>query len=121
MTTGIIEIRRLEVTAYIGVPAEERAETQELRVTVRMTPAKGFREMDDRIDQTVDYAVVAREIQDLALSRPRHLIETLAADIADHILWSHAVTFVEISLEKFILPETECVAVHLAKGHRQDS
>lgn len=111
-----IEIRRLRVTTLIGVPDEERATWQTLLVTVRMTPAHGFEALADEISRTVDYYAVSLEIEALAAARPRHLIETLAVEIADHLLGNHPLTHVAISIEKHILPNTECVAVHLERS-----
>lgn len=115
MPDDVIEIRRLRTRVFIGVPDEERANEQEVLVTVRMTPSQGFDGLGDEIERTVDYAAVALEIQGLAGSRPRKLIETLAVDIADHLLGSHPLSKVEISIEKHILPDTECVAVHVRR------
>ncbi len=37
-------------------------------------------------------------------------------DIADHLLGNHPLSRVAVSIEKHILPDTECVAVHLERG-----
>jgi dihydroneopterin aldolase len=111
-----IEIRRLRVSTLIGVPDEERSLAQTLLVTVRMTPSQGFDGLADEISHTVDYYAVSLEIQALAAAHPRCLIETLAVDIANHLLGKHPLTHVAVSIEKHILPDTECVAVHLERG-----
>lgn len=110
-----IEIRRLRVSTRIGVPEDERAEIQILQVTLRMVPGQGFAGLDDDIARTVDYHAVALEIQVLAAARPRRLIETLAVEIADHLLAAHPLGSVAVTIEKHILPETECVAVHIER------
>jgi dihydroneopterin aldolase len=110
-----IEIRRLRVQAHIGVPDEERAEAQSLLITVRMVPSQGFAGLGDEISRTIDYHAVALEIQALAAARPRRLIETLAVEIADHLLAAHPLFSVAVSVEKHILPDTECVAVHIER------
>ena len=46
------------------------------------------------------------------------LIETLATDIATHLLANHALCHVALTIEKHILPNTECVAVHIERGRR---
>ena len=111
-----IEIRRLRVSTLIGVPDEERAVTQTLLVTVRMTPSQGFAGLADEISRTIDYHAVSLELQALAAARPRRLIETLAVEIADLLLGNHPLERVAVSIEKHILPDTECVAVHLERG-----
>jgi len=111
-----IEIRRLRVVCRIGVPDEELAVPQELRVSVTISISTPFTEMADDLEKTLDYAALATGIQALAAARPRRLIETLASDIADHVLTSPAAAAVEVTVEKFILPDTDCVAVRM---HRE--
>ena len=114
-TPDTIEIRRLRVSARIGVTDEECARVQTLWLTVRMVPSQGFDGLADDLARTVDYQAVALAIQKLAAARPRRLIETLAMDTADMLLGSHPLRSVAITLEKHILPDTECVAVHLER------
>ena len=111
-----IEIRRLRVSTLIGVPEEERAISQIVLVTVKMTPSQGFGGLADEISRTVDYYQISLEIETLAAARPRRLIETLATDIASHLLGNHPLAHVAITIEKHILPNTECVAVHLERS-----
>lgn len=111
-----IEIRRLRLETHIGVPDEERATRQVILATLKMIPEHGFDGLDDDISRTVDYHTVALEIQALAGNHPRKLIETLAAEIAGYLLEKHPLRQVSVSLEKHVLPDTECVAVHLERS-----
>jgi dihydroneopterin aldolase len=111
-----IEIRRLRVSTFIGVPDEERATAQVLLVSLVLTPSQGFDGLADDISRTVDYHAVALQIEALAAARPRKLIETLAVDIADHLLGRHPLAHVAVIIEKHILPNTECVAVRLERS-----
>ena len=111
-----IEIRRLRVSTLIGVPDEERSVSQTLLVSVKMTPSQTFDGLADEISRTVDYYQVSLEIENLASARPRNLIETLATDIAGHLLRNHPLAHVAVTIEKHILPNTDCVAVHIERG-----
>ena len=111
-----IEIRRLKVHSHIGVPDDERSAPQILLITARMTPSQGFDGLADEITHTVDYHAVAIQIQELAAARPRKLIETLATELCDFLLRNHPLSKVAISIEKHILPDTECVAVHIERS-----
>lgn len=113
-----IEIRRLRVQCHIGVPDDERATPQTLLLTVRMVPNQGFTGLNDEIRHTIDYHTVALELQALSSSRPRCLIETLAVEIADHLLAHHPLSSLAVTIEKHILPDTECVAVHLERSRK---
>lgn len=110
-----IEIRRLQVPTHIGVPDDERAEPQTLLMTLRMIPGQGFHGLADDIARTINYYEVAQEIKSFAASRPRRLLETLATETADLLLSRHPLRRVEILIEKFILPDADCVAVQIIR------
>ena len=110
-----IEIRRLRVDAFVGVPDEERAAVQTLLITVVMVPTNGFDGLDDDIARTVDYHAVALEIERVVDERPRKLIETLAVELAEHLLRGYPLRRIEILIEKHILPQTEAVAVRVVR------
>lgn len=110
-----IAIRRLKVSTHIGVPDDERAKPQDLWINLQLTPIRNFDGLADRIELTVDYHAVATEITQLAQARPRKLIETLATDIANHLLLQHPLTQVVVEIEKRILPDTDCVSVRIER------
>lgn len=116
LSPDTIEIRRLKVSTHIGVPDAERAEAQALWVTLKLVPSQGFGGLADRIEHTIDYQQVAKEVESLAGSKPRRLIETLATEIADLLLRSHPLRQVSVTIEKQILPSTDFVAVHLERN-----
>jgi dihydroneopterin aldolase len=115
-TDDEIEIRRLAVQAHIGVPDEERANQQTLWITIRMRPSQGFHGLQDKVENTVDYYEVSQRLAKLAAEKPRHLVETLATEIADTLLSFYPIVFVEITVEKRIIPETEYVAVKIKRS-----
>jgi len=107
-----IEIHRLQVDAVIGVPEEERAAPQTLFLSLSIVPVASFGEMADRIEQTVDYDAVARRVRAVAGEKPRHLIETLADEVARMVLTEFpSAAEVGVEVEKHILPDTEAVTV----------
>ncbi len=106
-----IHIAQLELTAHIGVPDEERAEPQRLTVGLTLTPERDFSDLGDDIANAVDYHTVTLAVQVLAAERSRMLIETLAEDIAGMLLTRFAISAVDVEVRKYILPDTEFVAV----------
>lgn len=112
MTRDWIEIRGLRIESHIGVPDDERASTQGLLVDVRIQPLRDFSAMPDALEATADYFAISERIKTLAGARPRKLIETLADEIASTVLREFAVLRAEVTVRKFILPDTEHVAVH---------
>ncbi len=116
MNTDEIEIRRLEVQAHIGVPDEERRNAQKLWISVWMRPSQGLAHLRDMVENTVDYHSVSLALADLALARPRKLIETLATDVADFLLSNFPLESVDVKVEKKILPNADFVAVKIRRA-----
>ena len=112
-TAAKVKIRGLEIPTFIGVPDEERAEQQLLKVDVDMTPKLDFKVLNDEIEGGVDYYQVSLRIKALALEKPRKLIETLVEDIAAMVLAEFSVVSVRVEIEKFILPDTDSVGVEV--------
>jgi dihydroneopterin aldolase len=110
-----IFISNLELLAHIGVTDEERAEPQRLTVSLALVPSRGFSGLGDRLKNAVDYADVCERVRALAAKQPRNLIETLAEEIARALLAYFSLGIVEIELRKYILPETEFVAVRIRR------
>ncbi|MEO8353095.1 MAG: dihydroneopterin aldolase [Chthoniobacteraceae bacterium] len=105
-----IRIERLELSAHLGVPDDERADPQRLTVSVTLFPKTDFRDLGDDISRTIDYFEVCQRLKAEAASRPRRLLETLAEDLAARLLRDFPLTSVELELRKFILPDTAHVA-----------
>ena len=110
-----IHIRGLDLPVYIGVPAEERASLQVLSADITLTVTRGFDTVQDELANTVDYQAVARECHQLAMERPRKLLETLVSEIVGHLLKVTGVSAVEVELRKRILPGTDHVAVRMKR------
>jgi len=110
-----IRIESLELSAHIGVPDEERATAQRLTASLLLEPIRDFRALGDLIENTVDYFAVCQCVKALSLARPRHLLETLAEEIAGELLAHFPLRSVEIELRKFILPDTAFVAIQLRR------
>lgn len=111
-----IRIAALRLTTHIGVPAEERAESQTLEADIAIRVFGRFESMNDALASTIDYAAVASRLQALAAERPRRLIETLAAEMAACVLDEFQAAGVTVDLRKRILPDTDHVAVRAVRG-----
>ena len=112
-----IHVSNLALNIHVGVTDEEQARTQHLTVSMTIRPVRGFADLRDRIEHTVNYSAVCAAIRALAATHPRRLIETLASEIAETILARFPVASVDVELRKYILPDTDYVAVRLTR-HR---
>lgn len=111
-----IEIKGLRIQSKVGVPDEERAQAQELRVDLIIHPSKTLQALGDDISKTIDYYEVSKQIHQVAETGERRLIETLAEQIALATLAFEGVAGVEVEVKKYILPDTDYVSVRLCLG-----
>ncbi len=110
-----VRIRGLRLRCKIGVPEEERADFQELKLNLTMTPRGGVPEGED-LAGTVDYAEVVARLETLAAENEFVLVETMARRVAELVLADFAVEKVRVVLKKFILPQTKWVGVALERS-----
>ena len=110
-----IRIEELELWARIGVPEEERAAPQRLTVSLVLQPRASFRNLQDDVGRTVDYAAVCAELEEFVRGRTDKLLETLADAIAEHLLQHFPLARVELELRKFVLRQTRYVAAHIVR------
>ncbi|MEO6969920.1 MAG: dihydroneopterin aldolase [Chthoniobacterales bacterium] len=110
-----IRIEELELMTHVGVPDEERAQPQRLTVSLTLQPRTHFGDLGDDLVRTIDYAAVCETVRSFVVGRRDKLIETLAHEMAEHLLRSFALARVELELRKFILPETRYVAVRIVR------
>ena len=115
MPNDEIRIEELELRARLGVADEERAQRQRLTVSVTLQPRGGFRDLQDDLGRTADYAAVCAELEAFAGGRADKLLETLADAMAEHLLRRFELARVELEIRKFILPQTRYVAVRVTR------
>ena len=115
-TTDTVQISGLRLTTRIGVPDEERESLQSVEAHIVMHPSRGsLAGLEDKIESTIDYYQVSQSIRKLAALGERHLIETLAEEIADLVLGEFPVQRVTVEIRKFILADADFVAVTVSK------
>ncbi|MEP6820966.1 MAG: dihydroneopterin aldolase [Chthoniobacterales bacterium] len=111
----VVHVAELELRARIGVSDHERAEAQRLTVSLTLWPATQFGDLQDEIEDAVDYAKVVQEVQALAIRRVDRLLETLAEAMALHLLATFPITRVRVELRKFVLADARYAAVMILR------
>ncbi len=111
-----IHIEELAVEVRIGVPEDERENPQRLVFSITLLPRTDFRALDDDVRNTVDYAAVADEVRRFTDRRVVKLIETLADELATHLLETFPLREVRLEVRKFILPRTKYVAARVTRA-----
>lgn len=110
-----IHIEQLEISAHIGVPEKERSRPQRLTVSISFWPCYEQRDIADKIDNTVNYSIVAEETKNFVRDQSTTLIETLADRLATHLLKTFSIQKITVELRKFPLEDAKHVSVTVTR------
>jgi 7,8-dihydroneopterin aldolase/epimerase/oxygenase len=110
-----IHIEQLEISAHIGVPEKERSTPQRLTVSISFWPYSKQCDMADKIDNTVNYSMVAEETKNFVQAQSTNLIETLADRLATHLLKTFRIQKIIVELRKFPLEDAKHVSVTVTR------
>jgi dihydroneopterin aldolase len=95
-----IELHGIELFGYHGVLEEERREGQRFLVDVELDLADERAAATDRIADALDYRVVATRVREISDARAYHLLEALAAALADALVTELPVAAVRVRVRK---------------------
>jgi dihydroneopterin aldolase len=110
-----IHIEQLEVSGVIGVSEHERKAPQRLTINISFWPRRQTRDMEDRIGETINYAVVAEETQKFVHDQAVNLIETLADRLAAHLLKKFPIQKIILEIRKFPLEHAKYVSATVTR------
>jgi len=111
-----IRIEQLEISARIGVPAEERVTPQRLTINISFWPYQQTRDLADNIHNAVNYSVVADETKSFVRGQSVNLIETLADQVAAHLLKTFPIQKVTVEVRKFALQDAKYVSATVTRS-----
>ena len=94
----VVELDSLEVFGRHGVLEEERSGGQMFLYDVRLEVSDAA--LSDRIEDAVDYRLVAECVREVSESKEFNLIEALAAAVADAVLARFEVERVQVRVRK---------------------
>ena len=107
--TVTVELAGLEVFGYHGVNEDERREGQRFLYDVALDVGRAG--LGDRIEEAVDYREVAACVREVSEGRRFHLLEALAAAVADALLERFPVASVRVRVRK---PDVRLPVEHAA-------
>lgn len=114
MNRDMISVQGLEVWCCVGVPDEERAHPQRLKISVSFSaPGVAQAAAADDLSHTINYYEVSREVLRVAQEKPRRLIETLAEDLATALRERFDLQSVDVEIHKFIIPACDAVVLRI--------
>lgn len=95
-----VVVEGIALRGLCGVTGEERAVGQTLVVDVRLTPASPRAAATDDLDDAVDYGRVVDLVRAVVEGGEYHLLERLAAVIADRVWGAFPLAELEIAVAK---------------------
>lgn len=110
-----IHVEQLELFARVGVMENERARPQRLILSMTVWPNARFEDLEDDITRTVNYSALSVAAREFVGDRSVKLIETLAAQLAAHLLQIFPVRRVQVELRKFVLPDARYASVTVTR------
>ena len=110
-----ILVHSLECRVHVGVPLAERRRRQRVLIDLELGLDLKKAGRSDRVEATVDYAAVAREVKSLVEGSSFKLVETMAEQVAQAILRRFHPTSVRVRIRKFSVPGAASVGVEIAR------
>lgn len=101
---AIIEIEGLEVFAHHGLLPEERRLGGRFVLDIRAEVARCRAEDTDRLEDAVDYARMAALAEQVAQAESYHLLERLAAAVADRLMREFPLDSARVRVTKLSVP-----------------
>jgi dihydroneopterin aldolase len=109
--TFTVELHDLRVPGRHGVEEHERTRDRDFLYDVSFDVSDAA--LSDRVEDAVDYRDVAQCIRDVSDGRSYHLIEALAAAVADAIVARFPVEWVRVRVRK---PNLELAGLQLGEA-----
>ena len=118
MVVDQIFIKNLKIKCIVGILPHERSKKQTIIVNLKVGSETTQAANSQSLDDTIDYAKLAKSIRELVISGKYLLLETMAEDMARFILDNPLANDVIVTIEK---PEavinTESVGVEIHRAH----
>lgn len=109
-------VRDLELNANIGVYHREKGQLQPVRINLDLTVEERDGDIEDRLENVVDYGAVVEGIKAILAGGHLNLVETLAEKVAAHCLADKRVKVARVRIEKLkVLAEAQSVGVEIER------
>ncbi len=113
-----IVIRDLRIRCVVGVLPRERTTPQDLLVSLEVGADLAPAARSGSLEHTLDYAELARQTRELVVAGRFRLLETMAEEVARHVLRQPRARAVRVTVRKpAAVPEARDVGVEIFRAH----
>ena len=97
---ALIRLEGLSVFGHHGARPYEKEAGQRLEVDLELDPVDDRAEMSDRLGDAVDYDLLYQTVREVVETKSFHLLEALAACMAETILERFSIRRVKVRISK---------------------
>ncbi|HEY9086972.1 MAG TPA: dihydroneopterin aldolase [Anaerolineaceae bacterium] len=95
-----IFITNILARGVIGISDREREHPQDILVNITLFSDIGAVSQSDRLEDTIDYSKVAKQVLGYVEKSKRYTVEALASDLANQLLADYPIQGARIRVEK---------------------
>lgn len=95
-----IHLKKIKVMTLIGVRSYEKKIKQPLLIDVNFELDINSSQENDCLDSTIDYSLFTQKIIEYVEDSTFHLLETLVANLADHLLTTFPINSIHLVIHK---------------------
>lgn len=108
-----IKISGLRIATMVGVKPQERDQPQDIWLDLEFSTTFSKAAQSDKLVDTVDYQIVCEKLTHFVKQSRSQLIEALAENIADFLLYTFSFSWMKLTLTKqpFDMPEVNSVSM----------
>jgi 7,8-dihydroneopterin aldolase/epimerase/oxygenase len=121
--TDVIELRGLRAVGICGALPEERDRPQPLEVDIDVVGDWSAACRSDALEDTIDYAVIAADVERVVTTEAFTLLERLAERLAEVILFDPRVEAVTVAVRKLRPPvpqQLDTSGVRITRARSED-
>jgi dihydroneopterin aldolase len=100
LSANYLYLNNIELFLSVGINPAEQLSPQLVKIDLKLFFDLSPSSISDQLRDTVDYAALLASLQEFATSKHWNLIESLAHDLAQHLLATFPLEAVEINLSK---------------------
>ncbi|MBC6455707.1 MAG: dihydroneopterin aldolase [Hormoscilla sp. SP5CHS1] len=111
---AVFEIENLKLRTVIGFNDWERKNKQDVIVNIKARFKVGKAARTDRVEDTVNYKTIVKQVINLVEKSDYNLLETIAQMILDIVMKNHLIVWAKVKVDKpFALRFTDSVSIKL--------
>jgi dihydroneopterin aldolase len=113
---SVIGFKDLKISCIIGVWPFEREQKQDIFVDLEVESSFERCSKSDNFNDTIDYAFLAKIVEEIAIKRQFRLLETFSEECLNYLFCTYPISWAKITIKKpMAIPNASFAFVQLEK------